>query len=69
MYKKEKMVKVIRTFIEGLVTLNYAVECPKKGCENCPAHMSKAIQINGEITRCMFILPGLLKKEIDNCME
>ena len=69
MTKKEKMVKGIRTVIEGLVTLNYAVDCHEKGCENCPAHMSKAIRINGEITRCMFILPELLKKEIDNCME
>ena len=69
MYKKEKMVKAIRTVIEGLLTLNYAVDCHEKGCENCPAHMSKTLQINGEITRCMFILPGLLKKEIDNCME
>jgi len=69
MYKKEKMLKGIMTVIEGLVTLNYAVDCHEKGCENCPAHMSKAIQINGEITRCMFILPGLLKKEIDSCME
>ena len=69
MYKNEKGVKVIMTVIEGLRTLNYTVDCHEKGCENCPAHMSKAIQINGEITRCMFILPGLLKKEIDNCME
>ena len=69
MYKKEKMVKAIRTVIEGLLTLNYAVDCHEKGCENCPGHMSKTLQINGEITRCMFILPGLLKKEIDNCME
>jgi hypothetical protein len=69
MYEKEKMVKTILTVIEGLRTLNYAVSCPKGGCENCPAHMSKPIQINREITRCMFILPGLLRKEIDNCME
>ena len=69
MYKNEKGVKVIRTVIEGLVTLNYAVDCHEKGCENCSAHMSKPIQINREITGCMFILPGLLKKEIDNCME
>jgi len=69
MYKKEKMVKGIMTVIEGLVTLNYTVDCHEKGCENCPAHMSKPIWINGEITRCMFILPGLLKKEIDNCIE
>jgi hypothetical protein len=68
MYKNEKAVKVIMTAIEGLVTLNYAVDCHDKGCENCPAHMSKAIRINGEMTRCMFIVPGLLKKEIDNCM-
>jgi hypothetical protein len=68
MYKNEKGVKVITTVIEGLVTLNYAVDCHDKGCENCPAHMSKAIRINGEMTRCMFIVPGLLKKEIDNCM-
>ena len=69
MDKKEKMVKGIMTVIEGLVTLNYTVDCHEKGCENCPAHMSKPIWINGEITRCMFILPGLLKKEIDNCIE
>ena len=69
MYKNEKGVKVIMTVIEGLRTLNYAVDCPEKSCENCHAHMSKAIQINGQITRCMFILPGLLKMEIDNCME
>ena len=69
MYKKEKLVKVIMTVIEELRTLNYVVECHEKGCENCPAHMSKTIRINGEITRCMFVLPGLLKKEIDNCME
>jgi hypothetical protein len=69
MYKKEKMVKVIITGIEGLRTLNYAVDCHEKGCEKCPAHMSKAIRINKETTRCMFILPGLLRKEIDNCME
>jgi len=29
--QKEKMVKVIITIIEGLRTLNYAVECPEKG--------------------------------------
>ena len=68
MYKKEKMVKTIMTVIEVLVTLNYVVECHEKGCENCPAYMSKAIRINGDMTRCMFILPGLLKKEIYNCM-
>ena len=69
MYEEEKMVKGIRTVIDGLVTLNYAVGCNEKGCENCPAHMSKAIRINEEITYCVFILPGLIKKEIDNCME
>lgn len=68
MYKKEMMVKGIETVIDGLVTLNCAVDCHEKGCENCPAHMSKAIRINGETTRCMFILPGLLKKEINICM-
>jgi len=68
MRKNEKEVKIFITVIEALRTLNYAVDCYDKGCENCPAHMSKAIQINGEITRCMFILPGLLMKEIDNCM-
>ena len=68
MYKNEKMAKGIMTVIEGLVTLNYVVDCHEKGCENCPAHMSKPIRINGETTRCMFILPGLLKKEIDYCM-
>ena len=69
MYEKEKTVEVIMTIIDGLVTLNYTVECPDKGCVKCPAHMSKAIRINGDMTRCMFILPGLLKKEINNCME
>ena len=69
MYKNEIMVEVIRTVINELRTLNYVVHCPEKGCEYCPAHISKAIQINREITRCMFILPGLLIKEIDNCME
>jgi hypothetical protein len=68
MYKHEKMVKGIMTVIEGLVTLNYAVDCHEKGCENCPAHMSKAIRINGEMTSCILIIPGLLKKEIDYCM-
>lgn len=68
MHKNEKMVKIIMTVIEGLVTLNYTIDCHEKGCENCPAHMSKTIRINGEMTRCMFILPELLKKEIDNCM-
>ena len=68
MYKNEKGVEVILTVVEGLRTLCYTLDCQDKGCENCPAHMSKAIQINGELTRCMFILPGLLKKEIDNCM-
>ena len=62
------MVKLIMSIIEGLVTLSYTVDCPEKGCENCPAYMSKAIRINGKITHCMFILPGLLKKEIYNCM-
>ncbi len=69
MYEKEKMVETILTVIEGLRTLNYAVSCPEKGCVNCPAHISKPIQINGEKTCCMFVLPGLLKKEIDNCKE
>jgi hypothetical protein len=69
MYKKETMVKGIKTVIDGLVTLNYAVDCPDNGCQYCSAHMSKAIWINGEITHCMLRLPGLLKMEIDNCME
>ena len=69
MYKKETMVKGIKTVIEGLVTLNYAVDCPENGCKNCSAHMSKPIWINGERTYCMLRLPGLLKMEIDNCME
>jgi len=69
MYKQEKIVKGIMTVIEGLVILNCTVDCHEKGCENCPAHMSKPIRINGEMTRCVSILPGLLKKEIDNCME
>ena len=68
MYKNEKGVEVILTVVEGLRTLCYTLDCQDKGCENCAAHMSRAIQINGEITRCVFILPGLLKKEIDNCM-
>lgn len=67
MYKNKKGVKVILTVIDGLRPLNYTVDCYEKGCENCPAHMSKAIRINGEMTRCMFILTGLLMKEIDNC--
>ena len=69
MYEQEKTVEVIMTVIKGLVTLNYAVGCYEKGCVKCPAYMSKPIQINREMTHCMFILPGLLKKEIDNCME
>jgi hypothetical protein len=69
MSKKESMVNGIKTVIEGLVTLNYAVDCPENGCQNCFAHMSKPIWINGEITYCMLRLPGLLKMEIDNCME
>ena len=69
MCNHEVMVKGIKTVIEGLTTLNYAVNCNEKGCENCSAHMSKPIWINGEITYCMLRLPGLLKTEIDNCME
>ncbi len=69
MDKKETMVKGIKTVIEGLETLNYAVDCAENGCQNCSAHMSKPIWINGEITCCMLRLPGLLKMEIDNCME
>lgn len=69
MYKQEKMVKVILTGIEGLRILNYTVDCHEKGCEKCPAHMSKPIRINEETTRCVFILPGLLEKEIYNSME
>ena len=69
MRKQEAMVKGIKNVIEGLAILNYAVDCGDKGCENCPAHMSKAMRINGEITHCMLRLPGLLKSEIDNCME
>ena len=69
MCNHEAMVKGIKTVIEGLTTLNYAVDCNEEGCENCPAHMSKPIWINGEITYCILRLPGLLKMEIDNCME
>ena len=69
MDKREKRVKLIMSIIEGLVTLSYTIDCHEKGCENCPAYMSKAIRINGKIARCMFVLPGLLMKEIDNCME
>ena len=69
MDKREKRVKVIMTIIEGLVILSYTIDCHEKGCENCPAYMSKTIRINGKITRCMFALPGLLMKEIGNCME
>ena len=69
MDKHEIMVNGIKTVIEGLAILNYSVDCGEKGCENCPAHMPKAIWINGEITHCMLRLPGLLKSEIDNCME
>jgi hypothetical protein len=69
MCNHEVMVKGIKTVIEALAILNYAVDCNEKGCENCPAHMPKAMRINGKITHCMLTLPGLLKMEIDNCME
>ena len=67
--KHERMVNGIKAVIEGLAILNYAVECGKNGCENCDAHLSKAIWINGEITHCILIIPVLLKSELDNCME
>ena len=69
MDKREKRVKLIMNIVEGLVILSNTSDCHEKGCENCSAHMAKAIRINGKITRCMFALPGLLMKEIDNCME
>ena len=65
----ELMVNGIKTAIEGLAILNYAVDCMENGCGNCPAHMAKAIRINGEITYCILRLPGLLKSEMDKCME
>ena len=65
MSNHEAMVKGIKTVIEGLTILNYAVDCDDKGCENCPAHMPKAIRINGEISHCMLRLPGLLNSELD----
>jgi hypothetical protein len=69
MHKQETMVNGFKTVIEGLIILNYAVDCPENGCQNCSAHMSKPIWINGEITHCILRLPSLLKMEIDNCME
>ena len=65
MCNHEVMVKGIKTVIEGLTTLNYSVDCDEKGCENCPAHMPKAIRINGEISHCMLRVPGLLNSELD----
>ncbi len=67
--KHERMVNGIKTVIEGLAILNYAVDCGKNGCKNCDAHMAKPMWINGEITQCILTIPVLLKSEIDNCME
>lgn len=65
MSKHKTMVNGIKNVIEGLAILNYAVDCPENGCENCPAHMPEVIRINGEITYCMLRLPGLLNSELD----
>jgi len=65
----EAVVNGIKNAIEGLTILSYAIDCGDSGCENCSGYMSKTMRINGEITHCILRLPGLLKSEIDKCLE